>query len=115
VTSNLEAWFNTRPPFPPANPMPAPRRGTVAIARAEDDSAEVRIVKRYDGLLTFEIEAGANFADADGGAHVTWHTFHPAGAVLTDELERIVEFATQDASARGLRLRPFKAVDGTAG
>jgi len=70
----------------------------------------VRVLRRQDGLLTFEIEAGANFEDGGGGAHVQWHTFYPEGAVLTDTLERAIDLATQDASARGLRLGPFESV-----
>ena len=106
---HLELWFGTRPPGPPAIGAPPPRAGTVAIARADDGTAEVRIVRRPDGLLTFEIEAWTNFADAGGGAHVQWHTFHPAAAVLTDSIERIIELATLDAQERGLMVGSFDA------
>jgi hypothetical protein len=110
MSSSLEAWFNTRPLSAPAASLPIPPTNVVAIARARDGSAELRIVRRSDGLLTFEIEAWTNFEDAGGQPHLQWHTFHPAMTTLSDSYETIVEEALADAMTRRLELTSFELI-----
>ncbi len=105
MSSSLEAWLSTRPLTAPATAIPARPGNVVAVARATDDSAELRIVRRRDGLFTFEVEAWTNFEDAGGLPHLQWHTFHPERATLTDSFEKIVELARADAKARCLALK----------
>jgi hypothetical protein len=88
--------------------MPAPSASTVAVAGSLDGTAEVRIVRHGTGLLTFEVEAWANFEDAGGSPHIQWHTFYPSAAALSDSFERIVELAMVDAAARRIQIGPFK-------
>lgn len=107
MSSDLQAWFGTRTDLAPAAARPVPTALTIAVASALDGTAEVRIVRHSTGFLTFEIEAWANFDDADGHPHVQWHTFHPPAATLSDSFERIVELATLDAEARKLTIGPF--------
>jgi len=110
MVSRFDGWSGTRTTIKPSQEIPPRPPGTVAFAESADGTAEVRIVRRADGLLTFEIEAWANFEDAGGGAHVTWHTFHPSGAVLTETLDQIVEYAKLDSLERGLRLGSFHRI-----
>jgi len=111
MSSSLQAWFNTRPLSAPAGSLPGPTRNTVALARARDGSAEVRVIRRKDGLFTFEIEAWTNFEDAGGQPHLQWHTFHPEVATLTDSFDTIVELALADATARRLELMAVELVE----
>ena len=114
MSSSLEAWFNTRPLSAPAVSLPVPPANVVAVARARDGSAELRIVRRADGLLTFEIEAWTNFEDAGGQPHLQWNTFYPATATLSDSFQTIVEAAFADAMTRRLELTSLERINDTS-
>lgn len=111
MSSSLKAWFNTRPASAPSASLPSLPTNTVATARSTDGSAEVRILRKKDGLFTFEIEAWTNFEDAGGQPHLQWHTFHPERATLTDSFDAIVELALADATARRLELKAVELLE----
>jgi hypothetical protein len=93
-------------------PIPSREANVLAVAKATDGTAELRIIRRSDQNFSFEIVAWTNFEDAGGGAHHVWHTFHPELAVITDSFEAAVAAALADARARMLPVGPFSRVDG---
>ena len=115
MSSGHEAWFETRPRSAPPDRPPTPPPGIVAIARALDGTAEVRIAQRGDGLCTFEIEAWTNFEDAGGQPHLQWHTFYPPHATRTDSLDRAIELALADAAERGLAVGAIEYLQADSG
>ena len=110
MTSSLRAWFETRPTTAPSTPIPPRPNNVLAFARSADATAELRIIRRPDGYFTFEIEAWTNFEDAGGGAHHSWHTFHPPAAFFTDSFDIAVENALADAETRQLVLHDLERV-----
>jgi hypothetical protein len=112
--SSIRAWRETRPTSAPSEPLPPPESHVVAVAKATDGSAEVRIVRRAGGRYSFEIVAWTNFEDAGGTAHHRWNTFQPEFALVTDSFTAAVEAAQEDARARMLFIGPITRIGGDA-
>lgn len=111
MTSSLAAWFATRPAAPPSEPPPARGVDVIAVARATGGDAELHIVRRRDGLLTFEFLAWTNFEDAGRMPHHVWHTFAPADAFVTDSFDTVVAAALRDADTRQLTLAAIERIE----
>jgi hypothetical protein len=110
MSSSLVAWFETRPNVAPTIPPPARGDNVLAVAIADDGTAEVRILQLSDGSFTFVIEAWTNFCDAGGNPHYLWWEFHPPIAGRFDSLAVVKEEAIVDARTRKLTLHPFETV-----
>jgi hypothetical protein len=110
---NLQGWFDTRPRSAPTSPIPPRPSNVVAAAFADDGTAELRIIRRQDGFLSFEIVARTNFEDAGGSSHHIWYVFHPEAALITDSFNRALESAMLDAKGRKLSLGPIVTLDGS--
>ena len=91
--------------------MPPRPANVVATAIAADATAELRIVNRPGGHLSFEIVAWSNLEDAGGNPHHVWHIFHPVAAFITDSFDTAVEAALTDARARLLSVGPVTRVE----
>ena len=107
MPASLEAWFNTRPVSPVSEPPPLAPSTVVLAAMSTAGDAEVRIVRRGDGLYTFEIVAWTNFCDAGGNPHHQWHTFQSPTGFLSDSLETAIDEAVRDAQNRRLPISEF--------
>jgi hypothetical protein len=106
MTSSLRAWFETRPTWAPSSPIPPRPANVLAVVQATDGTAEIRIVQKADGRLSFELVAWTNFEDAGGDPHHTWHIFPPELALITDSFDTALDAALVDARARKLSVGP---------
>ena len=104
MTTNLTAWFATRPSSLPTVSAPARAQNVVAAALSRDRTADVRVIRRPDGRFTYLIEAWTNFADAGGGAHCQWHTFESPTGMIAASYEIAAGEAIRDAWARGIEI-----------
>jgi len=102
MTTDLRAWFNTRPTAAPSVPPPPRGPEVIAAATSRDGTADVRVVRRSDGHFTFLVVAWTNFSDAGGNPHYTWHAFRSPIGLITDSYDTAVAGALLDAKSRGI-------------